>query len=318
MTVLRVLLIEDSLDDELLIVRELNKAGYDVIHKRVESEAELRLSLEHENWDIVICDFVLPILTPFRAWELANSLSRDIPFVIVSGLVDEEKAIDVLKKGAHDFISKSHLSRLPLTVKREIRQAAQRLQDRIKLDQLVVKTIEAWGRALELRDIDTEGHTIRVTDLAVKLAKQMGIRNSHLENIYRGSLLHDIGKMGIPDSILLKPGLLTENEKSIMQLHPKFAYDLIKPIGLPEGVLEIPYSHHERWDGSGYPQGLKGEDIPLSARIFSVVDVYDALTSDRPYRLRRYTHLEAMNYIEDMRKIMFDPKIVDEFFTLMR
>jgi putative two-component system response regulator len=318
MTVLRVLLIEDSLDDELLIVRELNKSGYDVVHKRVESEAELRLSLENENWDIIICDFVLPTLTPFRAWELANSLSRDIPFVIVSGLVDEEKAIDVLKKGAHDFISKSHLSRLPLTVKREIRHSAQRLQERIRLDQLVVKTIEAWGRALELRDIDTEGHTIRVTDLAVKLAKQMGIRNSHLENIYRGSLLHDIGKMGIPDSILLKPGLLTENEKSIMQLHPKFAYDLIKPIGLPEAVLEIPYSHHERWDGSGYPQGLKGEDIPLSARIFTVVDVYDALTSDRPYRLRRYTHLEAMNYIEDMRKIMFDPKIVDEFFTLMR
>lgn len=318
MTVIRVLLIEDSLDDETLILRELKKAGYDVIHKRVQTESELRLSLEHENWDIIICDFVLPTLSPFQAWELATSLSRDIPFVIVSGLVDEEKALDILKRGAHDFVSKSHLSRLPLTVKRELRQAGQRLQERIKLDQLVIKTIEAWGRALELRDIETEGHTIRVTDQVVKLAKQMGIKNGHLEDIYRGALLHDIGKMGIPDNILLKPDKLSEQEKEIMQLHPKFAHDLIKPIGLPDGVLEIPYSHHERWDGTGYPQGLKGEDIPLAARIFSVVDVYDALTSDRPYRLRRYSHEEAMNYVEDMRNIMFDPKIVDEFFKMMR
>jgi putative nucleotidyltransferase with HDIG domain len=145
-------------------------------------------------------------------------------------------------------------------------------------------TLEGWSRALDLRDKETEGHTQRVTEMAVQLAQDLGLRDEELVHIRRGALLHDIGKMGIPDSILLKPGPLTDEEWTIMRKHPVYAFDLLSPIAFLRPALDIPYCHHEKWDGTGYPQGLKGEAIPLAARIFAVIDVWDALRSDRPYR----------------------------------
>ena len=137
-------------------------------------------------------------------------------------------------------------------------------------------TIEGWAQALELRDRETEGHTRRVADLTVKLAQALGVKSEDLIHIRRGALLHDIGKMGIPDRILLKPGPLTPEEWEIMKKHPVYAWELLSPIKYLRPALDIPYYHHERWDGTGYPRGLKGEEIPLSARIFAVVDVWDA------------------------------------------
>ena len=145
-------------------------------------------------------------------------------------------------------------------------------------------TIEGWSRALDLRDKETEGHTQRVTEMALRLADIMGMNDIEKLNVRRGALLHDIGKMGIPDSILLKPGALTEDEWAIMRQHPTYAYEMLAPITYLKQALDIPHYHHEKWDGNGYPDGLKGEQIPLAARIFAVVDVFDALTSDRPYR----------------------------------
>ncbi len=177
-------------------------------------------------------------------------------------------------------------------------------------------TIEGWAQALELRDRETEGHTRRVADLTVKLAQALGVKSEDLIHIRRGALLHDIGKMGIPDRILLKPGPLTPEEWEIMKKHPVYAWELLSPIKYLRPALDIPYYHHERWDGTGYPRGLKGEEIPLSARIFAVVDVWDALTSDRPYR-PAWSQEKALQYIKEQSGHHFDPRVVEKFLGLL-
>jgi HD-GYP domain-containing protein (c-di-GMP phosphodiesterase class II) len=177
-------------------------------------------------------------------------------------------------------------------------------------------TIEGWSRAMDLRDRETEGHTLRVTDLTIQLARMVGIDEDEIPHIRRGSLLHDMGKLGIPDSILYKPGPLNEEEWELMRKHPVFAYEMIAPIDYLKKAIDIPYCHHERWDGSGYPRGLRGEDIPLAARIFAVVDVYDALTSDRPYR-SAWSKEKTLDYISSLRGVQFDPQVVDLFFELI-
>lgn len=178
------------------------------------------------------------------------------------------------------------------------------------------KTIEGWSKALDLRDRETEGHTRRVTDLTLKLALHLGLSRTEIINLRRGALLHDIGKIGIPDHILLKPGKLTEDEWVIMRQHPQYAYDMLSSVEYLRPALEIPYCHHEKWDGTGYPRGLKGEEIPISARIFAVADVWDALTSHRPYRLA-WSKEQALDYIKSQSGIHFDPKIVDAFLKVM-
>ncbi len=178
-------------------------------------------------------------------------------------------------------------------------------------------TIEGWSRALDLRDRDTEGHTQRVTDGAVRLARRLGFADAELIHVRRGAILHDIGKMAIPDSILLKPGPLTPDEWDIIRQHPRYAYELLSPIPYLGPALEIPHYHHERWDGTGYPHKLSGDQIPLPARLFAVVDVYDALTSHRPYR-PAWKLDEAMDYINGQSGRHFDPHITAEFLKLMQ
>ena len=177
-------------------------------------------------------------------------------------------------------------------------------------------TLEGWSAALDLRDRETEGHTQRVTKLTEQIAVGMGITGNELLNIRRGALLHDIGKVGVPDRILHKRASLTNNEWKTMRKHPQFAYDMLSPISYLHGALDIPYCHHEKWDGSGYPRGLKGEEIPLAARIFAVVDVYDALTSDRPYR-KSWSKKKTLQYIREQAGIHFDPHVVEAFIREM-
>ncbi len=175
-------------------------------------------------------------------------------------------------------------------------------------------TLAGWSRALEMRDRETSGHTDRSAALAVELARRLGIEECDLDNVRRGALLHDIGKMAVPDSILHKPGPLDEAEWVVMRKHPEFAYELLRGIGFLSSALDIPYCHHERWDGAGYPRGLCGEDIPLCARIFSVIDVYDALTSERPYR-SAWTQRQALEYISSQSGAQFDPQVVRVFLA---
>jgi putative nucleotidyltransferase with HDIG domain len=178
------------------------------------------------------------------------------------------------------------------------------------------RTLEGWAYALELRDRETVGHSRRVTELTLRLSRRMGITGVDLANIRRGTLLHDIGKMGLPDSVLLKKGPLTEEEEQIMKTHPQLAYDMLVSIPYLKPALDIPYFHHEKWDGTGYPHGLKGEDIPLAARIFSVVDVWDAVVFDRPYR-GAWTRQEALEYIKAQSGQHFDPRVVEHFVEII-
>ncbi len=171
-------------------------------------------------------------------------------------------------------------------------------------------TLEGWSRALELRDQETEGHTQRVTETTLKLARAFGVSEADLVQVRWGALLHDIGKMGVPDAILLKPGPLTDEEWVTMKKHPTFAYEMLSPIHYLRLALDIPYCHHEKWDGTGYPRGLKGEQIPLTARIFAVVDVWDALTSDRPYR-KAWTKEKVREHIRTSSGTHFDPQVVE-------
>jgi putative nucleotidyltransferase with HDIG domain len=186
----------------------------------------------------------------------------------------------------------------------------------LDLAQAYDATLEGWSRALDLRDVTTNDHTQRVTEMTLNLARVMGINTADLIHVRRGALLHDIGKMGVPDHNLLKPGALTDEEWQIMRMHPDYAYQLLKPVEYLRPALDIPYCHHEKWDGSGYPRGLKWEEIPLVARIFAVVDVWDALCSDRPYR-PAWSPERTRDYILSQSGIHFDPQVVEAFIQMI-
>jgi putative nucleotidyltransferase with HDIG domain len=177
-------------------------------------------------------------------------------------------------------------------------------------------TLEGWARALEMRDKETEGHSRRVTDLTLRIGRNMGFTEEDLFHLRRGALLHDIGKMAIPDSILNKPGELTEEEWEVIRQHPLHAYEMLKDIDFLEPAIDIPLHHHEQWDGKGYPHGLAGAEIPLAARIFAVVDNWDALLSERPYR-PAWTQDEVVSYINEEVGKKFDPDVVRIFFSVI-
>jgi putative nucleotidyltransferase with HDIG domain len=178
-------------------------------------------------------------------------------------------------------------------------------------------TIEGWAKALELRDMETEGHSRRVVELTQELAQRMGVEGQEIAHIRRGALLHDIGKMAIPDAIIQKPGKLTDEEWEIMRQHPTYAMEWLTSTEYLKPALDIPYCHHEKWDGSGYPQGLKGSQIPMAARIFAVVDVYDALRSNRPYR-KAWSLKKTIQHIQDQSGKQFDPVVVEKFLKMLK
>lgn len=193
------------------------------------------------------------------------------------------------------------------------RKAQQSIAD---LSRAYDTTLEGWSRLLDMRDHITEEHTLRVVDLTVALASRMGIPDSELGHIRRGALIHDIGKMGIPDAILQKPDMLSDAEQKIMQTHPEKARQILSQIDYLVPAMDIPYCHHERWDGTGYPRKLKGEEIPLAARIFAIIDVFDALTSDRPYR-KGWKKEVALGYIKDQSGKHFYPEAVQAFLEMI-
>lgn len=274
--------------------------------------------------DVILLDVMMPGMTGFEVCEHIRNdpLLAEIPIIILTALDDRESLLTALKAGADDFISKP-FDRFELRARllgiTRLNRYHKIIEERAKLleanDQLLEAyeaTIEGWTRALDLRDKETEGHSQRVTELTIKLAKAYGLNADELPHIRRGALLHDMGKIGIPDSILHKPGALTDEEWSIMRKHPQFVYDMLKSVEYLQPALDIPYCHHEKWDGSGYPRGLKGEEIPISARLFAIVDVWDALISDRPYRAA-WKEEETLTYIRDQSGKHFDPNIVELF-----
>jgi PAS domain S-box-containing protein len=208
-----------------------------------------------------------------------------------------------------------------ITERRRAEQRIRQLLDHLELSneelaQAYDTTLEGWSRALELRDRETQGHSARVVELTLAVGRSLGMSGEELVHMRRGTLLHDIGKMGIPDSILLKPGPLDADEQVVMRRHPTLAYEMLAPISFLRPALDIPYCHHERWDGSGYPRGLAGEAIPLAARIFAVVDVWDGLSHPRPYR-EAWPSGRVRAYLAAESGRQFDPRVIDAFFALI-
>ena len=278
--------------------------------------------------DVILLDVMMPGMDGFEVCRrIRNDPSlAEIPIIMLTALDDRQSFLSGLESGADDYITKPydrHELRARLLGITRLNRYRKLLNDRANVEEAHIKllsaydaTIEGWSRAMDLRDKETEGHTQRVTALSQKLAKLAGINDDDLVHMRRGALLHDIGKMGVPDSILHKPAALTDEEWVIMRKHPQYAYEMIVPIEYLLPTLDIPYCHHEKWDGSGYPRGLKGEEIPLTARIFAIIDVWDALTSDRPYRAA-WNKTKTLEFIRDQSGKHFDPNIVELFLKMM-
>ena len=193
----------------------------------------------------------------------------------------------------------------------------QKVSERTRqLEQAYDATLEGWVKALDIRDHETQGHTQRVTHMALRLSEALGMSDAEKVHIRRGALLHDIGKIGIPDHVLLKPGQLNDEEWKTMKKHPGYAYEWLFPIEYLQPALAIPYCHHEKWDGTGYPCGLRGTEIPLSARLFALVDVWDALCSDRPYR-KAWELERVIEHLQSLKGTHFDPDVLDVFLDLL-
>lgn len=454
MTVLlRVIVLEDNTVDARLLSHALRNDGFELDWRWVQTEAEYRASLT-PDLDVILADYTLPDFDAVQALRILHDYQLDIPFIVVTGSVNEEIAVACMRAGAADYLLKDRLTRLGESVRQALRarqaraerrqaeaalraseerfratfeQAAvgiahlsldghwvlvnqklcsilglqaqeiydQRLLDLVHADdsllfqrllhkvdarmfqdateeircrrsdgtiiwtdiqvslvrhadatpdyfvlmvnditprkqaeQYILKlhsevlnayeaTIEGWGRALELHDADTRGHCQRVTEMTVAVARAMGISEEDCAHIRRGAILHDIGKLAIPAQILIKPGPLTEEEWELMRQHPRYAEEMLSPIDFLHLALDIPRYHHERWDGTGYPYGLKDEEIPLAARIFAVVDVWDALRSERPYK-PAWSEEEVRSYLQEQAGKHFDPQVVTAFLELQR
>lgn len=321
-----VLIVDDEYSGRETLQSVLEGEGYNLI--MAENGPQAIEKAKAYLPDVILLDVMMPGMTGFEVCERIRSdpLVAEIPIIILTALDDRESLLIGLKVGADDFISKpfdrfelrarligiTRLNRYHklLEEREKLQKAHQHLMDAYDA------TIVGWSHAMDLRDKETEGHSQRVTELTLKLAEAFGFEGDDLLHIRHGALLHDMGKLGIPDDILQKPAKLTDEEWAVMRKHPQFAYDMLYPIEYLRAALEIPLCHHEKWDGNGYPRGLKGEEIPLVARLFAVVDVWDALTSDRPYR-QAWTKEQAFEFIRAQSGKHFDPQVVDMFFKVI-
>ena len=293
------------------------------------------LSLAIQNKpDVILLDVMMPQMDGFevsRQVRATESLA-EIPIIMITALNDRVSRLQGLRAGVDDFLTKPFdslelLARIgtimrlnryrQLVDQRDELQRAHFELEKAHQELLISynKTIEGWVTALDLRDKETEGHTKRVTQLIIEFATAVGITGDQLEHARMGALLHDIGKLGVPDSILLKPGKLTDEEWAVMRKHPEYAYNWLSSIDYLSPALDIPYSHHEKWDGTGYPLGLAGEEIPLLARMFAIVDAWDALCSNRPYRAAM-SEEDVTAYLKSEAGTHFDPDLVKLFILL--
>jgi putative two-component system response regulator len=278
--------------------------------------------------DLILLDVMMPHMDGFEVCRRIRVLPdiAEVPILLITSLDDQPSRIAGLQAGADDFITKPYNSvelfaRLQTILRlNRYRRIAEQKNDLENLhNELLIsydKTIEGWSNALDLRDKEVEGHTNRVTEIVLKFAHTTGFTQEEMAHIRRGALLHDVGKLGIPDSILHKPGKLTGEEWQVMRMHPVYAYQWLSSIKFLLPALDIPYCHHEKWDGTGYPRGLKGTEIPLTARLFALVDVWDALCSDRPYR-RAISKADALEYICTQAGSHFDPDLTKAFVELV-
>ncbi len=288
--------------------------------------------------DLIVCDVMMPVLNGFEVLERLSHTDKhcDIPFIFLTARTAPADKLHGLREGADDYITKPFLpeelilrieailGRKEVTIKQTTKGRQEKiihLQHQIRLLQNQSNVdndfVEGLVNMLRLRDNETEEHSRRVLELSEKMGIALGIQGDDLKYLRWGAVLHDIGKIAIPDRILNKPGPLTDEERAIIQEHVVYAYKLLAPLNLPSAVADIPLYHHEKWDGTGYPEGLKENEIPVAARIFAIVDVWDALTSDRPYR-KAWSVEKTIAYLTEQKGKHFDPQLVGVFLETYR
>jgi putative two-component system response regulator len=321
-----ILIVDDDVAGQLTLESILDGQGYTL--EFAENGIEALEKVSRLLPDIILLDVMMPGMDGFEVCRQirATPAIAEIPVIMLTALDDKKSLMSGLEAGADDYLTKPYdryelLARLMgiTRLNRYRKLVDERTNTEETHAQLLTAyeaTIDGWSRALDLRDRETEGHSQRVAQLTVQLAIIAGLSQNEVVHIRRGALLHDIGKLAIPDSILLKPSALNGEEWKWMKKHPEYANEMLSSIQYLRPALDIPYCHHEKWDGSGYPRGLKGDAIPFAARLFAVVDVWDALTSERPYRAA-WTQKETWEYIQNESGKHFEPAVVDLFRKMM-
>lgn len=331
----RILIVDDEQGIRRMLSYGLRLEGFDCSDASGGSEG-LKL-LETQPFSAVISDLRMPGTSGLELLKGIREKHPQVAFLMATAVDDARVGIQAMKAGADDYLVKPFQIEVVLTAlnraiekKRleiEVENYRQRLERMVdqrttklrvankRTEQTYDETLEGLSATLDLRDNETAGHSRRVTRYCLEIAKALGCGSKQLKTIARSALLHDIGKIGIPDAILLKPGKLTEEERAVMETHVRIGYELVSSIAFLAGSAEIVLTHHERYDGRGYPQGLVGDEIPLSARIFAVADTLDAMTSDRPYR-RALPYSAAREEIIRESERQFDPKVVKGFLTI--
>ncbi|HEV2350208.1 MAG TPA: HD domain-containing phosphohydrolase [Terriglobia bacterium] len=330
-----VLAVDDDQGISRLINDKLCAEGFSCMS--CSSAEEALAALATKTFDIIITDLQMPGMSGLQLIEEARNQHSRSAYLVITGVDDIHVAIDAMKRGADDYLVKPfrldalvssveralHKKRLELEVEKYRKSLEEMVEKRTSQLRAAMKrieltyddTLEALGAALDLRDNETGGHSRRVSHYCLEIAKAYGCTPEQLKQTARGSYMHDIGKIGIPDSILLKPGKLTREERATMETHARIGYELVSRIVFLAGAAEIVLAHQERYDGTGYPQGLVGEEIPLGARIFAVADTLDAMTSDRPYR-RAMSFAKARAEIKNESGHQFDPDVVRVFLAI--
>jgi cyclic di-GMP phosphodiesterase len=325
----RILVVDDEESVREIVSAMLNAAGYRCEQAGSGREA-LGLLESGEEFDLVLSDILMPDLGGLGLLERIKEQFPDLSVVMVTALHEISVALEALRNGAYDYLLKPfEREQLLATVRRALENRRLRMENRAYQSDLEARVVartadlersydmllEALGGALDMKDAETEGHSKRVTAFTIAIAKSRGLSKEEVTRIARGAFLHDIGKMAIPDAILRKPGPLSPEEVIIMREHCYRGYQILKRIPFLQEAAEIVYSHQEYYDGSGYPRGLRGEEIPLGSRIFAVADTFDAITSDRPYR--RAQNVEAaQTEIKRCSGTQFDPIVVEQFLSM--
>ena len=330
-----VLIVDDETSVCQMLSNRLAREGFECL---TSSSGEQAAALvEEKSFDVIISDLRMTGMSGLDLLEIVHKKHPHSAFLIVTGVDDVRVGIDAMKRGADDYLAKPfqlegviaaigralERKRLEIEVENYRENLEQMAEQRTKQLQIAMKriegtydeTLEALGAALDLRDTETEGHSRRVSRCCLEMAKAMECTSEQLKQIARGAYLHDIGKIGIPDAILLKPGRLTEEETAVMQTHARVGHDLVSRIAFLAPAAEIVLTHQEQYNGTGYPQGLMGQEIPLGARIFAVADTLDAMTSDRPYR-RALPLSTARAEITRESGRQFDPEVVRVFLSV--
>lgn len=332
---LRILVVDDEEAIREVVSTLLEARGYEC--SVVSNGRQALEKFQGEAFDLVLSDIVMPEMDGLKLLEQIQVHDPDVPVIMVTAMHDISIALEAIRAGAYDYILKpfekdqiymsvsraiehrrlvqenrSYQTDLEHLVAERTQQLSTALQD---LEESYDYTLEALGGALDAKDAETEGHCQRVTAFTITIARAMGVQGVELRHIARGAFLHDIGKMGIPDHILRKPGPLTPEEREIMRQHSEIGYTVLERIPFLKEAAEIVLTHQECYDGSGYPRGLRGDDIPLGARIFAVADTLDAMISDRPYR-KALPISAAREEIRRNSGTQFDPRIVQVFMSI--